>query len=201
MNNEVKVTKEKNILHYILKVLELFITIAIIVISSIIIVQRISNNEKAFLGYRMFIVQTGSMTPKYNVGDVILVKEKDIAKIQVGDDVTYQGLTGDVKGKIVTHQVVRKEQIEGETVFYTKGIANKLEDKEAVTSEQINGTVIARLQIVTWITSLLSNKYIVYFLFILPLTIYIFFTVVSQKLKKMKKIERKTEENGTKKED
>lgn len=201
MSNNLKMTKDKNIIHYILKTLETIITIIIILISLIIVVQRFSNNEKSFMGYRMFRVQTGSMIPKYNVGDVILVKEKDVDKIQIGDDLVYMGLSGDMKGRIVTHQVIRKEEQDGEILFYTKGIANKLEDKEAVTSEQVNGTVVTKMHTVTYITSLLANKYIVYFLFIVPLTIYIFFTVVSQKLKKIHKIERNTENNGTKKKD
>ena len=74
--------------------------IVIIFVYLIIVTQRISNNDKAFLGFRIFRVQTGSMIPVYNIGDVILVKEKGLDKISVGDDVTYWGISEclDVQG-------------------------------------------------------------------------------------------------------
>ena len=50
------------------------IAVIIVLISIIIVVQKVTNNKEAFLGYRIFRVQTGSMIPKYLIGDVILVK-------------------------------------------------------------------------------------------------------------------------------
>lgn len=67
------------------------LTIVIALISIIIITQKVTNNKIGFLGYRIFRVQTGSMIPKYQIGDVILVKERDTKKIKIGDDVTYLG--------------------------------------------------------------------------------------------------------------
>lgn len=167
----------KNVLGKILIVIVLFIT-------AIILTQNLTQNEKAFLGFRLFRVQTGSMIPKYQVGDVILVKEKDIDKIVVGDDVTYWGTSGVMKGKLVTHQVIEIETIEGQKVFHTKGIANNTEDP-LVYSEQINGVVKGKLYIMTLICSLLNNKYIFYFCGILPLTLYVFFSFTKEKIKKL----------------
>ena len=62
-------------------ILEKIVIIAIILISAIILTQRFTDNEKAFLGFRILRVQTGSMEPKYHVGDVIIVKEKNTDKI------------------------------------------------------------------------------------------------------------------------
>lgn len=166
------------------KVLWKILIIIILFITAIILTQNLTQNEKAFLGLRLFRVQTGSMIPKYQVGDVILVKEKDIDKIAVGDDVTYWGTTGVMKGKLVTHQVVEIEIIEGQKVFHTKGIANNTEDP-LVYGEQINGVVKSKLYIMTLICSLLNNKYMFYFCGILPLTIYIFFSFTKGKLKKL----------------
>lgn len=167
----------KNVLGKILIVIVLFIT-------AIILTQNLTQNEKSFLGFRLFRVQTGSMIPKYQVGDVILVKEKDIDKIVVGDDVTYWGTTGVMKGKLVTHQVIDIETIEGQKVFHTKGIANNTEDP-LVYSEQINGVVKGKLYVMTLICSLLNNKYIFYFCGILPLTLYVFFSFTKEKIKKL----------------
>ena len=152
------------------------VTIIIVIISIIIVTQKVTNNKNAFLGYRIFRVQTGSMIPKYQVGDVILVKEKNVDKIKIGDDITYQGVEGAVKGILVTHRVIDIEEVDGKKAFHTQGIANNLEDP-IVHGEQINGVVQIKMHILTLICKLLNNKYIFYFCGILPLTIYVFFRV------------------------
>ena len=167
------------------KVLSKILMVIVLFITAIILTQNLTQNEKAFLGFRIFRVQTGSMIPKYQVGDVIFVKEKDIDEIVVGDDVTYWGSSGVMKGKLVTHQVIEIEIIEGQKVFHTKGIANNTEDP-LVYGEQITGVVQDKLYIMTLICSLLNNKYIFYFCGILPLTLYVFFSFTKGKIKKLK---------------
>ena len=152
------------------------ITIIIIFICIIIVVQKVTNNKESFLGYRIFRVQTGSMIPKYNIGDVILVKETNTDKIKIGDDVTYKGESGSVKGMIITHRVIDIEEIDGQKAFHTKGIANNLEDP-VVYANQIDGVVQTKLYILSLICLLLNNKYVFYFCGVLPLTIYVGFRI------------------------
>lgn len=174
---EAKSTLKKNrSLHIIKSIISRIITIIIILICIIIVVQKVTNNKESFFGYRIFRVQTGSMIPKYNVGDVILVKEKDINQIKVGDDVTYHGEASSVKGLLITHRVIDIEEIDGQKAFHTKGIANNLEDP-VVYGSQINGVVQTKLYILSLICMLLNNKYVFYFCGILPLTIYLGFRI------------------------
>ena len=181
-NEESKTNVEKKklniskIFKVIWNILSKIITILILFVSIIIVVQKVTNNKESFLGYRIFRVQTGSMIPKYNIGDVILVKEKDIDKIKVGDDVTYKGESGSVKGLLVTHRVIDIEEVEGKKAFHTKGIANNLEDP-IVYENQINGVVQTKLYILSLICLLLNNKYVFYFCGVLPLTIYVGFRI------------------------
>ena len=181
-NEESKANVEKKklniskIFKVLWNILSKIITILIIFVSIIIVVQKVTNNKESFFGYRIFRVQTGSMIPKYNIGDVILVKEKDINKIKVGDDVTYKGEAGSVKGLLVTHRVIDIEEVEGKKAFHTKGIANNLEDP-VVSGNQINGVVQTKLYILSLICLLLNNKYVFYFCGVLPLTIYVGFRI------------------------
>lgn len=178
--SKAKVEKKKLDISKIFKVLwnilSKIITILILFVSIIIVVQKVTNNKESFFGYRIFRVQTGSMIPKYNIGDVILVKEKDIDKIKVGDDVTYKGESGSVKGLLITHRVINIEEVDGQKAFHTKGIANNLEDP-IVYENQINGVVQTKLYILSLICLLLNNKYVFYFCGVLPLTIYVGFRI------------------------
>lgn len=180
------IPKKTNILptiKVVWKVIEKILMVAIVFICAVIITQYISKNDKSFLGFRIFRVQTGSMIPKYQVGDVIIIKEKNIDKIKVGDDVTYWGTEGTMKDKLVTHQVIQIEEVDGEKVFHTKGIANNLEDP-VISGDQINGVVLGKMLSLTAITLALSNKYIFYFCGIIPLTIFVFLAFVKSNVKK-----------------
>lgn len=74
------------------------------------------------------------MQPKYMVGDLLYVKAVDVNSIQVGDDITFV-LNEDLV--VATHQVVR---IDAENQrFYTKGLANELEDSEPVHFNNVIG--------------------------------------------------------------
>ena len=176
-NNKVKISKT---IKATWKILEKIIMITIIFISAIIVTQNVTHNEKAFLGFRLFRVQTGSMIPVYNVGDVIIVKETDPNKIKIDDDVTYWGTSGVMNGKLVTHRVIDIQEEDGKKVFHTQGVANNAPDP-VVYAEQINGVVQGKLHIITGICSLLTNQYILYFCGIIPLTLFIFFAFVRGK--------------------
>ena len=179
-----------------LKIIETLLTIVVVGISIIIVTQRVSNNEKSVLGYRIFRIETGSMVPNYLVGDVILVKECDINNLKPGDNITYNGLTGDVKGKTITHQIVAVNTENSKITIRTKGIANNVADPE-IDGSQVIGKVIVILNILTWLTKFINNKYIFYFFIIVPLTIWIFFNVIKRKaddLEEIYKIEEAKED-------
>ena len=175
---EKKKVKQKGVgvFKIIWNIISRLLTVLIIIICLIIGVQKVTNNKESFFGYRIFRVQTGSMIPKYQIGDVILVKEKDANNIKVGDDVTYLGEAASVKGLLITHRVIDIEEKDGKRIFHTKGIANNLEDP-AITGNQINGVVQTKLYVLTLICNLLVNKYIFYFCGIVPLSIYAGFRI------------------------
>lgn len=123
------------------------------------------------------------MIPKYLIWDVILVKEKDIDKIQVGEDLVYQGMTGQMAGKTVTHQLIRKEEVDGKIVFHTKGIANNSEDPE-VHEEQVQGVVVGKLYVLSLFFKSLYNNHFIYYALVIPITIYFFFKVFHKEIGK-----------------
>lgn len=80
----------------------------------------------------LFIIQTGSMMPEIQIGEMVIVKqEKDY---QEGEIITYQ-----VKNSyFITHRIIEKTK-EG---FVTKGDFNNAKDTELIKREKIQGKVI-----------------------------------------------------------
>lgn len=113
------------------------------------------------LGYQCYTVISGSMQPKYMVGDLLYVKEVDVNSIKVGDDITFI-LNEDLV--VATHQVVR---VDAENQrFYTKGLANEIEDSDPVHFNNVIGVPqfhIPKLGYTpTKTTSLISIKRVIF---------------------------------------
>lgn len=140
-----------------------------------VIFQRITNNSD-IMGYRVFTVATGSMEPVYKVNDVILVKTVDPKTLKVGDDIAYLGNRDLVNGKLVTHRIIKIEEVKGVVTYTLKGINNKYEDP-TITSDQILGKVLGKVYIVSFINHLVKNIYGFFFLVFCPLVLVIFLEI------------------------
>lgn len=141
--------------------------VLIILVVSIIIMQRFSNNEKSLFGVRIFSIITGSMEPVYKVSDIIIAKEKDYSKIAVGDDLVYLGDEGTFLDKIVTHRVIKVDQDGDKYIYTTKGVANTASDP-LVSEEQVYGVVLAKSNILTFIFKLVTKPVGFFLLIFLP---------------------------------
>ena len=158
----------------------------IILIVSVIFVQRISNNKVTIGGYSVFTIITESMVPKYQVGDMLLSKKCDIDKIKVGDEVVYMGKSGTFEGKIVTHRVIKIDKTSNGLEFHTKGIANAVEDP-LVNGDQIYGVVSKKLFFLSMLSKLVNNIYGFYFTIFIPFAIMIFLEIIAMMHEKDKK--------------
>lgn len=162
----------------------------------VVILQRASNNDIALGGVRVFNIISESMVPKYNIGDVLVVKSIEPQNIKVGDDIAYIGQESTFNQKIVTHQVIKIDYENGEYIFHTKGIANILEDP-LVHQNQVFGKVVYKIRILSFISKILSNVYVVFFGIFVPIVILIFWTIL--KLKGLVEVEEYEEEIEPKK--
>ncbi len=185
--------KKISIISLILKLIETILTILVVAICVLIITQRVTNNEYGLLGYRLFKIETGSMIPKYNINDVILVKEVDTDTIEIEDSVVYRGNVGELNGRIITHKVVDIKENDGKKFFYTKGIANTTMDPK-VSESQILGVVVTKLFFLSLITGFLTNVYSLYFFVILPASVYVVFVLIHSGEKRERRIQAKIRE-------
>jgi signal peptidase len=172
-----KEKKENKILDIIFTIIKLICVVILILLIIALAMQRFSNNENAIGGIRIFNVATGSMIPKYEVGDILIVKEVDTNELEVGDDITYLGKVSTFAGRVVTHQIIQIEESEtGEKIFHTKGIANDTEDPE-ITADQIYGKVIYKCVVLSLLTKLMNNMAAFYIVVFIPLGILIFLQI------------------------
>ena len=139
--------EEVSVFEKVTTILKMICVIVLLMIIAVLALQRFSNNKIAVGGIRIFNVATESMVPEYEVGDVLLVKEIDANSLKKGDDITYLGEQGSFENRVVTHRIVDIEEIDGEKVYHTKGIANDVEDP-TITADRIYGKVIYKCIII-----------------------------------------------------
>ena len=112
-------------------------------------------NNISILGYRQYIVATGSMEPKYNVGDLIIIKETPEEEIKIGDIINYISENGT---DTITHRVTDIIEKDGQTYYQTKGDNNNAEDPELVKYRQVKGKLVFKIsKLGTIITNLLTG--------------------------------------------
>lgn len=161
------VIKMKRAINGIFLGVKVILIIAVIFVVSIILLQRIFDNNVTIGGYRIFTVVTGSMEPDYGVLDVIVSREIDHKKINVGDDVVYLGSEGSFKDKIVTHRVI-EVKTEGEDVYFlTQGIASNYVDPQ-ISGDQIFGVVLFKSHTLSIISNIVSHPLGFVFLIFVP---------------------------------
>ncbi|MDR9787026.1 MAG: signal peptidase I [Peptococcaceae bacterium MAG4] len=153
-----------------LLVLVLVVNVTIIV-KSYIYPDRVPD----FLGYKPFIVLSGSMEPAIQAGDLIITKVIEAEKVAEGDIIAFQA----EKNTIVTHRVTDVRTEEGLS-FLTKGDANTGADAKAVGVGELEGIYLCRLAGVGNFAMFLQTPLGMLLFVITPLCLFILYDVVSR---------------------
>lgn len=179
----------KKIIKTVLIILYQILVIMALILTMVIVLQRISANNQSIGGYKIFRVITGSMEPEYEVGEVVISKEVNPKDIKVGDDIVYLGRVGEYSGKIIMHNVVAIDTDEnGDLIFHAKGLqSNSVEDPQ-IREDQIYGVVTYTSSILTILYDLATNIYSIFaIVIILVLNVFIAFNTPKKTKKKRKK--------------
>lgn len=107
----------------------------------------VDNTEKTFLGYRIFIVTSGSMSATdFDTGDIVFVKSVDPSTLQAGDIIAFTSYNRNSFGETVTHKIREITTDEkGRPVFVTYGTTTDTNDETPVSYSQIIGKYAGRM--------------------------------------------------------
>lgn len=169
--------KNNKIIKFIYNTFKFLIFTLLVLYVAFVIYQRVSGNAPLF-GYRVFTVASGSMTPAYNINDVIYVKEVDVESLKVGDDIAYNGERAGFEGLIITHRIIDIEiTSDGGRRIFTQGIANENEDP-SIDENQIIGKVLGKVFIINQLNHAVKSTWGFFFLIFLPLFLVIVLEII-----------------------
>ena len=138
--------EKKLIIKRLLKIVYVPIIAGIILITILAGYKKYVKHENniSILGFRQYVVATGSMEPEYNIGDLIVIRETTKEEIKIGDVINYISETGI---DTITHRVVDIIQKDGQTYYKTKGDNNNSVDPELVNYSQVKGILVFKIRI------------------------------------------------------
>lgn len=180
MNKENKGPPEKKgyAVYVIFRKIIVYLFCVGIVIASFLFASSKTPNKSLF-GYRYYTVITPSMTPAYNVGDMVFVKIEKADGINVGDVITFNPSSG--SDAYLTHRVTQKltdYQGTGITCFRTKGDANDSEDSFLVDENRVIGKVKLRVPKLGYVVRFIQLRWY----FIIPLAVMLWLSLRLMKL-------------------
>lgn len=90
--------------------------------------------------YQLLTVLSGSMSPVFAAGDLILIERVAAADLAVGDIITFRQ-----DERLITHRIIAAERTGGRLLFITQGDANAAPDERLVVPEFIAGRYLLRI--------------------------------------------------------
>ena len=130
------------------------------------------SSNKLGIPYKVFTVESGSMKPTLNVGDLILTKTQ--SEYLIGDVVTFDGGSDNGKRIIITHRIVGEEDIQNVKFFVTKGDFNSVEDVNKLSKESIIGKLTFKVPLIGYVITFARTVLGFIILLVIPSTIIIY---------------------------
>lgn len=115
-----------------------FLMVFMIVLVYFSVSSKLSPDGNSKLGsYQLMVVLSGSMSPAFDAGDVIVVSTGKNVKYNKGDIITFKDPEDDKR--IITHRIKEVVKDGKEVSYRTKGDANNVEDQKLVTPSNVIG--------------------------------------------------------------
>jgi signal peptidase len=132
-------------------VMRLMATVATAALTTLLLAVILLN--MGFLGFRSMVVISGSMSPTFNVGDIVITRSVPPEELAVGDVIRYR------RNQVnIVHRVLEIEKNNGEIVLTTKGDANNTIDRPRPEPIDVIGRSVMRVPKLGWLTIALSQR-------------------------------------------
>ena len=133
---------------------------------------RDNDNVANIAGFTPLSVQSNSMSPTFDQGDLIVIQQCDPSKLNVGDIVTFHTIINN-EYTLNTHRIEKIDEAGNARSFTTKGDNNEFSDQHVIAGGDIVGKYVLRIPYLGNVFDFLSTS--VGFLCVIVLPMLIFF--------------------------
>ena len=169
----------KIVLYVLGAILSIFLALVLIMNLTIVIKSYINPDKvPSFLGRKLFIVETDSMKPLFDGGDLIVTKNVDPKTLEVGDVIAYSE-----EKVVVTHRIEEIQEEEDKLQFITKGDANNAADIEPISEDNVESIYCFRIKGMGKIAMFMQTPFGMFLFVGLPVIGFIGYDILRQKKK------------------
>ena len=122
----------------------------------------------SFYIYKAYLISTESMEPELKKGDAIIIKKVSEDQLRVNDVVTFK-----INGEIITHRIVRIDDVNSEKFYITKGDNNNVEDSDELRFSDIEVKQIIKIPHLGNIVAGLKNGIVIILVVLIALIMYL----------------------------
>ncbi len=158
------------------------------------------NNVASLFGYTPLSVQTESMAPFFNAGDLIIIKKCDPMTLKEGDVITFHTIIEN-QYALNTHRISKIDDNGGSGVrsYTTKGDNNSIADTHIISDNDIVGKYVVKLGGVGKFVDFLASSTGFLIVIVVPMLLFFIYQIyhlitVSASLKKAMALEAAEEE-------
>lgn len=127
-------------------------------------------------GFTPLAVQSDSMAPTFNKGDLIVIQKCDTSKLEVGDIVTFHTII-DNEYALNTHRIAAIDEVNGMRSFTTKGDNNDVADTHIISDDDIVGKYLFALPQMGKVMDFLSSSMGFLIVIVLPMLLFFIYQV------------------------
>ena len=180
--------KAKKALNVILSVVLWIVILLAAFFAFTTLATRNSNSVASLGGFTPLTVESESMSPTFNQGDMIIIKKVDTSTLKEGDIITFHTIIEN-RYALNTHRIVKIEQANGYRTYETKGDNNMISDRHIISDNDIVGKYVTRLPGFGKVINFLSTSAGFFIVIVLPMLAFFIYQVyhlivVSARLKK-----------------
>ena len=137
---------------------------------------RDSQNVSSVAGFTPLSVESDSMSPTFNAGDLIIIRRCDTSALQVGDIITFHTLIEN-QYALNTHRIAEIEEVYGLRSYTTKGDNNAIADTRFVSDNDIVGKYVTKLPHMGTVMDFLSSSTGFLIVIVLPMLLFFIYQV------------------------
>lgn len=127
-------------------------------------------------GFTPMTVQSDSMSPTFDQGDLIVIKTCDTSKLEVGDIVTFHTII-DNQYALNTHRIESIDELNGMRSFTTKGDNNDVADTHIISDGDIVGQYVFKIPGMGKVMDFLSSTWGFLIVIVLPMLLFFIYQV------------------------
>jgi len=154
------------------------ILVPVLIVNTTLLVKSFLCPDKvpSFLGYKPFIVLSGSMEPVFFPGDLVLIKEVSADSLEEMDIIAFR-----VGDSVITHRIMEINEIDGTPRYVTKGDNNNIADTVAVLPEMVEGRFILSVSKLGNFALFMQTPAGMVIFVVAPLILYIFYDIMRRR--------------------